>query len=80
MKQQRVQIIRNDCNSRKVRYRYFVAEQLHTGARCMVKKKNTDKIFLSFRVEGRNETLFFSFKLQDRDSVPYRVGAHKTSF
>jgi hypothetical protein len=43
-------------------------------------KKKKDKIFLSFRVEGRNETLFFSFKLQDRDSVPYRVGAHKTSF
>ena len=43
-------------------------------------EKKADKIFLSFRVEGRNETLFFSFKLQDRDSVPYRVGAHKTSF
>jgi hypothetical protein len=80
MKQQRLQIIRNNYNPRNVQYRYFAAKQLHTGASCMVGGGKTDKIFLSFRVEGRNETLFFSFKLQDRDSVPYRVGAHKTSF
>jgi hypothetical protein len=73
MKQQRVKIIRNNCNSMLCSIAAAHRSELHG-------EKYTDKIFLSFRVEGRNETLFFSFKLQDRDSVPYRVGAHKTSF
>jgi hypothetical protein len=53
----------------------FIATEYRTTLHDETKK--TVFCFLVFAVE--EEKLFFSFKLQDMDSVRYRVGAHKTS-
>lgn len=71
MKQQRVQIIRNNCNSRKVQYRYFVAQQLHTGARCVVKKRRI-KYFSVFAL--REETKRYSSHLNCRTGTLFLIG------
>jgi len=71
MKQQRVQIIRNNCNSLKLQYRYFVAQQLHTGARCMVKKRRI-KYFSVFAL--REETKRYSSHLNCRTGTLFLIG------